>query len=128
MKTCSKCWTSKPATEFYRRNGKADGLQHRCKTCQKKDYVSWTAAHPEKIKEFRRRSRGQVEAPTRPIPVFCELCERKNTRPPAFNEDHDPSTGKFRGWLCHKCDIGLGFLGDNLTGLGKAVLYLERTT
>ena len=39
--------------------------------------------------------------------------------------DHDHTTEKFRGFLCQKCNIGLGFLGDSITSLGRAVKYLN---
>jgi len=41
--------------------------------------------------------------------------------------DHCHSTGVFRGWLCSKCNAGLGFFGDNLAGLEKAIAYLVRS-
>lgn len=42
--------------------------------------------------------------------------------------DHDHRTGGVRGILCHSCNVGIGHLGDNLTGLINALDYLLRTT
>ena len=39
--------------------------------------------------------------------------------------DHDHKTEKFRGWLCKKCNTGLGNFGDSIEGLKKAIRYLE---
>jgi hypothetical protein len=36
MKTCSKCGIEKPLTDFNKDKVKKDGLQYRCKTCNKK--------------------------------------------------------------------------------------------
>lgn len=41
--------------------------------------------------------------------------------------DHDHDTETFRGWICEKCNIGIGKLGDTLEGLTKAVEYLKRS-
>ncbi len=35
MKTCSKCHTAKPLTEFHAHPRKAQGRDHRCKPCAK---------------------------------------------------------------------------------------------
>jgi hypothetical protein len=40
--------------------------------------------------------------------------------------DHDHVTGQFRGFLCGRCNKGLGLLGDNIDGLRKAMDYLNR--
>jgi len=40
--------------------------------------------------------------------------------------DHCHDTDVFRGWLCHRCNVGIGFLGDTLEGLNKAIAYLEK--
>lgn len=62
--------------------------------------------------------------PTRPCPVRCEICGAKGTRAKSLCIDHDHTTGEFRGWLCSKCNSGLGMLGDSEKSLRAAVRYL----
>lgn len=40
--------------------------------------------------------------------------------------DHDHETGRVRGILCTRCNLGLGALGDNVEGLQRAMDYLSR--
>ncbi len=103
----------------------------------------WRAAHPEKARGYaaayrardpersnghsrrwQRRATGVPEA-TRPCPAHCELCDRVLEKG-KVHLDHCHSTGKFRGWLCNRCNLGLGNLGDNLASLQRAVEYLIR--
>jgi hypothetical protein len=39
--------------------------------------------------------------------------------------DHNHTTGKFRGWLCHKCNSGIGSFDDNPHLLEKAASWLR---
>ena len=39
--------------------------------------------------------------------------------------DHDHSTGKIRGLLCHNCNRALGLFHDNLDHLNNALNYLK---
>lgn len=39
--------------------------------------------------------------------------------------DHDHKTGRVRGLLCHRCNRGLGLLGDNLKNILATVKYLK---
>lgn len=55
----------------------------------------------------------------------CEICGRipgPTQRSNAF--DHDHKTGEFRGWLCGRCNIGLGYFKDSTEALEKAIAYL----
>ena len=38
--------------------------------------------------------------------------------------DHDHNTGEIRGWLCHKCNTGLGRFKDSISYLYRAIKYL----
>lgn len=58
----------------------------------------------------------------------CGICDVDLlTKPPRLRHlDHCHATGAVRGWLCHKCNTGLGKLGDNEAGLLKALGYINR--
>lgn len=60
----------------------------------------------------------------KPMDGCCEKCHR----PSDLHGDHDPLTGRFRGWLCFHCNTGIGKLGDNIEGLREAIAYLEKAT
>jgi ribosomal protein L40E len=50
---------------------------------------------------------------------FCEVCLKQKAK----CVDHDHKTGKFRGWLCHKCNQAEGLLGtlENIELLAEYV-------
>ena len=54
----------------------------------------------------------------------CKICGIKGTIETLFI-DHDHSTGKVRGLLCHYCNTGLGFFRDSTSSLKSAIKYLK---
>lgn len=40
--------------------------------------------------------------------------------------DHDHHTLRFRGWLCKKCNTGLGAIGDTKESILNALAYITR--
>ena len=40
--------------------------------------------------------------------------------------DHDHTTGGVRGWICHRCNVMLGYAADDQTRLTNAAAYLAR--
>lgn len=50
----------------------------------------------------------------------CEICGASEK----LCVDHDHETGKFRGYLCGKCNKALGLFRDDLGLLEKAKVYL----
>lgn len=67
-----------------------------------------------------------IPNPERPKPENCELCGKHVIARGKMHLDHSHKTGLFRGWLCNTCNLALGHLGDCITGLRKAIAYLER--
>ena len=69
-----------------------------------------------------RRKRAKMEL--NEFLGFCEIC-RKFLDTPCI--DHDHSSGALRGYLCRKCNTGLGMFDDNSEYLKSAIDYLENT-
>lgn len=53
----------------------------------------------------------------------CDIC-KINITIGASRVDHDHVTGKVRGLLCNKCNIGLGYFNDDPTLVETAAIYL----
>ena len=66
MKRCSKCWTSKPLSEFWRNTRSWDGRDGWCKTCKNTATKKWRESHAKKQarskKKWRRENRVLVLA------------------------------------------------------------------
>ena len=131
LKKCSSCKIGLPITCYSAVGGsrRIDGtpkIRNKCNDCYKKN---------------QRQRRHLLK--TTPLPdknYKCPICSRKKgefyedtsdkTRQHWNNSwclDHNHNTGKFRGWLCHKCTSALGWFDDDLTVLKKAVTYLEKS-
>jgi nitrate/TMAO reductase-like tetraheme cytochrome c subunit len=54
----------------------------------------------------------------------CHCCGKEILDKRSTYIDHCHETNKIRGILCMSCNSGIGFLGDNLEGVLKAVEYL----
>ncbi len=87
-------------------------------------------SYRERQKESKRRQEG-LEQPTRDAPAACECCGAARAEwlvGYTLCYDHCHKTGKFRGWLCRKCNTGIGKLGDTLDGVQRAIKYLQENS
>lgn len=83
--------------------------QKRCLVCQS---GGWTEEHYQTV---------LVEQNHR-----CAICGAHDTTlEREFDQDHDHKTGKPRGLLCQKCNIGLGYYDDDPGRVRAAAEYLE---
>lgn len=58
----------------------------------------------------------------------CAICKSSSSGRGnnLFDVDHCHTTGKIRGLLCIKCNMGLGSFKDNKTSLEEAINYLTK--
>lgn len=147
QKRCTKCKQSKILAEFGTHRGKPHA-QSWCRACMR-EYIrehskkrrkdddpkkhsayqkSWSKRNPQKRSEIVKRSQrlkkyGLSEEGYQVLVKSqkgkCAICRKKN---PLYI-DHDHKTLKVRGLLCHKCNLGIGLLGDNKAGVKKALAY-----
>lgn len=61
------------------------------------------------------------------MPDKCEVCAIPSSEfKKGLCYDHDHQTGKFRGWLCSRCNVALGMTRDRIDVLEKLILYLKK--
>jgi hypothetical protein len=112
-KKCSCCKIEKSLNEFASwRKGDSKHKRTRCKICESKSDNS--------LKQSKKLA-GNPLAP--PIGTPCPICGNTKHK---LCFDHDHHTKKHRGWLCPQCNRAIGQLGDNISGLMRAVKYLEQ--
>lgn len=118
-KLCSMCKSELPTSRFAKEGSKGY-LRYECRDCAKKH-----AALVAKIKK---------SAPSIPSDHKCPVCQRSADQLTTYGKnkksvwvaDHNHETEEFRGWLCHKCNLGLGNLGDLYERCLRAAEYLKK--
>ena len=105
-KECHRIFSSTAFTTHTLRSNGAFALKKICRECNS-------------IGEADRRT---VLKNAPPKPDDCANCH-KNKK---LQIDHIHGSIIFRGWLCRNCNTGIGSLGDNLEGLLRAAIYLEK--
>lgn len=73
---------------------------------------------PAQFEEMAKRQEGRC-------PLCDEAPRRCGGRRNALVVDHNHSTGRVRGLLCNSCNRALGWFGDDLERVRRAVEYLE---
>jgi hypothetical protein len=117
-KLCSMCNQELPITSF---NRESSYYHSWCKSCCR--------TYSREMKEIKKN------APKPPKDHKCPICLRSEkeltwgnytkTGKRIWVMDHDHTTKSFRGWLCQKCNFGLGNLGDDLNRCMRAAEYLK---
>lgn len=116
-KNCTKCnnWLD---VSLYNKGKSKDSFRSQCRNCER-DYKIMLRYNltREQVADFWTREN-------------CEICER-----PFINSslgkgrfkcvDHCHNTGKSRGFLCNACNAGIGYLGDDISRMNKAIHYLS---
>ena len=121
-KTCNRCKVNKHLSLFGNDSG-GNKLRSWCRDC---DSI---------VNKERRLIRNC--APAIPDNHFCPICKKNEnqlneTQQPTICKrgspwvcDHDHTTKSFRGWICRKCNLGLGNFNDDYTLVLNAAKYLK---
>ena len=134
MKICKVCGLEKSEKDFYASS------RVTCRKCTQKRARDWRKANPDKRAAQKRRaamkfrlgrggekSYNNMYISQNGVCAICGEKEREKTNKGMTKHlavDHDHKTGKTRGLLCKKCNIGISMLGDDLDVLASATSYL----
>lgn len=138
-KICKTCGETKPVEEFkpkrlichvcYRRKQKKwyEDNKERINTEANENWHSLTPKekHRSKITLRFKKSDRWFDELWHLQNECCAIC--KETEPGgkgSWHTDHDHATGEVRGFLCNRCNTGLGMFRDNDTFLSSAISYL----
>jgi hypothetical protein len=131
LKKCSKCGESKQYSEFYKHKLGIDGIRADCKKCCNISSKKWNINNREKIRSVYNYWNTGVtsELYTEFLNLHddkCAICKKttkENHKSLAI--DHDHKTMKIRGLLCNRCNLGIGYLEDNVAFLKSAIEYIN---
>ncbi len=149
MQVCKSCREEKPRESFYKDPRHSTGLHQRCSECEKSEALAryhanpvhhqkktqaWRKANPERVAGSQRKlalkryglSEGDFDRLLRAQSFVCAICgtDQPGGIRKRFHVDHNHATGKVRGLLCGKCNLGLGLFNDSLDLLEKAAAYI----
>jgi hypothetical protein len=140
-------------TAFSVDNRAKSKLQSRCKTCRsifnkevehnqvaKTQSKEWRKTHPKEIKAFKYQKYWPNLTYEQSLLEYDKLMLRQNNlcaicgKPETVRHqqgtlrnlaiDHCHATGKVRGLLCSRCNLGLGMFKDEVALLEKTIDYL----
>lgn len=136
-KVCTTCKVEKPVGLFEADKRYKSGYRSQCIQCRySNQIVSKTSYHLKRTYGISESEYQGMLSEQNYVCAICKLPEtrivkstvRKYTNPaaPRLAVDHDHITGKNRGLLCAKCNIGLGHFQDNIDNLESAIAYLKK--
>lgn len=127
-KTCAKCGHPKPLDQFHKQPSGPQGRHSYCKDCANKVQRESRERHddPKRKRRWTLKARygltpEQVDVMLLKQKGLCAICAKE---PKKACVDHDHKTGKVRGILCHRCNIGLPYV-EEMNFRISATRYLE---
>ncbi len=127
---CAKCGERKPLDSFHRHPEGPNGRHSWCGQCANAAQKASRAKHgrPPRKPAWNLKTRygltpDDVDRMLTDQGGVCAICQGEMKRQCV---DHDHATGKVRGLLCHRCNIGLPYV-ERADYRSAALAYLERS-
>lgn len=142
-KKCCLCGSTKPLVDF----AKGDGGKRKsyCKTCDAETHARYRAIHGDRLNAQRRKkcqndprinrnynlrqhygiTLAQWEEMFDAQGRSCKICKTTTPKGRGWQTDHNHSTGRIRGVLCHHCNALIGHAMENSTILLATIEYLK---
>ena len=116
---CKGCKRLLPIEAFER--NRPNVWRSECKECR-----ASKKAIPAKV---RREYEEQHPRPKIGEEFYCKICDRTITIQSKrdVNLDHNHTTGEIRGYICNRCNTGLGNFRDDISILNRAIRWLKGT-
>jgi hypothetical protein len=118
-RVCRRCKKRCPISEFR-------GYRKSCHQCENLRKLEWMHANPDvglgrKCRAVGLDSVAEYMRKLADAGGKCAVCGGESDR---LIMDHDHYTGRFRGFLCHKCNLALGHVKDRIRTLWRAMVYI----
>ena len=121
----------KPFKNFGDKHGKSRGGISKNKTeysrIYRREHYEHYIKHSREyalIRNYKITSK-QYEQILKKQNYLCAIC-CQNSDKRKLSVDHDHETGKIRGLICRRCNVGLGMFKDSVLFLSEAIKYLNR--
>lgn len=132
QRICATCKTEKSLVEFNKDSRKKLGVRYNCKVCERRRMGVYdaSAAGQKRMRIGRWKAQGIAISYENYVEKYAQLegrCQICNVHFPSLAVDHDHTTGKIRGLLCKKCNLGISSFKDSPEILSSAISYLEKS-
>jgi hypothetical protein len=127
---CSRCWRQVPE----KRNAYLSQYREKNRERLRAYAAAWRreqrAKDPERARAAQRKrrdygvNRARYDAMVEAQGGRCAICKTPNPKRKWWCVDYDHETGRVRGLLCHRCNLMLGNMEDNVEWLLSAAAYL----
>ena len=113
---CRRCKIDLPLDSFHKDKRTPNGHYDICRDCRNKHRMI-TNITDEQYDAFLVAQNNSC--------AICGIHTSEAER--GLVVDHNHETHKIRGLLCTRCNVGLGYYGDDTTKLSMAIEYLIKT-
>lgn len=127
--TCTDCKLEKSNSNFIFYKNRVNPTTNLCLYVNKKCFVcrKLYMVHKKQSSESIKKLNIVRPVPSINNPYPCDCCKKLIITTKTIQLDHCHKTGTFRGWLCKECNISMGNLGDDITGIMRVIRYMNKT-